>query len=55
METAFRYAKLLVMFYIANEGISIIENGVRVIPILKNERHSFYNRDKNENEDDINE
>ena len=44
------------MFYIANEGISIIENGAEVIPIPKKMKDILLQlRDKNENEDDINE
>lgn len=48
--------EIVIMFYIANEGISIIENGAEVIPIPKKMKDILLQlRDKNENEDDINE
>ena len=48
------------MFYIANEGISILENGAEVIPIPKKIKDILLQlRDKaeqdDEDEDDINE
>lgn len=52
--------EIVIMFYIANEGISIIENGAEVIPIPKKMKDILLQlRDKaeqdDENEDDINE
>lgn len=48
--------EIVIMFYIANEGISIIENGAEVIPIPQKMKDILLQlRDKNENEDDTNE
>ena len=52
--------EIVIMFYIANEGISIIENGAEVIPVPKKLKNILLQlRDKaeqdDENEDDINE
>ena len=50
----------MIMFYIANEGISIIENCAEVIPVPEKLKNILLQlRDKaeqdDENEDDINE
>jgi len=52
--------EIVIMFYIANEGISIIENGAEVIPVPEKLKNVLLQlRDKaeqyDENEDDINE